>query len=193
MKTEFEKMRHEELADCSDAEIIQSFVHAKAVCSKLQSMSIYDADYREVIEDLIPGIPSTSVVCPPFRCDHGHGIQLGDNVFINYNCIFLDGAYIRIGKNTLIGPNCQLYTPQHPMDYIERRGTKEYSYPITIGEDCWLGGSVVVCPGVTIGNRCIIAAGSVVTRDIPDDCLAAGNPAVVKKRLNGVDRQPLDL
>uniref|UniRef100_UPI003A8EF73B DapH/DapD/GlmU-related protein n=1 Tax=Phocaeicola sp. TaxID=2773926 RepID=UPI003A8EF73B len=95
----------------------------------------------------------------------------------------LDGGYIRIGKHTLIGPHCQFYTPQHPMDYVERREKKETAYPITIGEDCWLGGNVVVCPGVTIGNRCIIAAGSVVTKDIPDDSLAAGVPAVVKRSL----------
>ena len=102
---------------------------------------------------------------------------------MNYDCIMLDGGYIRIGKHTLIGPHCQFYTPQHPMDYVERREEKETAYPITIGEDCWLGGNVVVCPGVTIGNRCIIAAGSVVAKDIPDDSLAAGVPAVVKRSL----------
>ena len=121
---------------------------------------------------------------PPFYCDHGHGIILGEGVFVNYNCTFLDGGYIRIGDHTLIGPNCQLYTPHHPLNYEERREAKEYEYPITIGDDCWLGGGVIVCPGVTIGNRCIIAAGSVVTKDVPDDCLVAGNPAVVKRCLN---------
>ncbi len=185
MKTEFEKMRSEELAYFSDPEIQRSLIHAKAVCARLQTMSIYDDDYRPVIEDLIPGIPASVTVCPPFRCDHGSGIQLGEGVFINYNCVFLDGGYIRIGKHTLIGPNCQLYTPQHPIDYIERREEKEYAHPITIGEDCWLGGGVIVCPGVTIGNRCIVAAGSVVTKDIPDDSLVAGNPATIKRRLNG--------
>lgn len=146
-------------------------------------MTIYDEDYRQVIEELIPGIPQSTTICPPFHCDHGTGIILGENVFMNYDCIMLDGGYIRIGKHTLIGPHCQFYTPQHPMDYVERREEKETAYPITIGEDCWLGGNVVVCPGVTIGNRCIIAAGSVVTKDIPDDSLAAGVPAVVKRSL----------
>lgn len=183
MKTELEKMRSGELADCRDAEIQQSFRHAKEVCARLSVMSIYDDNYRAVIEDLIPGIPKSTTVCPPFRCDHGHGICLGEHVFINYNCVFLDGGYITIGDHTLIGPSCQLYTPHHPIDYRERRKPAEYSRPVTIGADCWLGGNVTVCPGVTIGNRCIIAAGSVVTRDIPDDCLAAGNPAVVKKKL----------
>ena len=183
MKTEYEKMRSQELYYFSDPEIHASLVHAKKVCARLRSMTIYDEDYRQVIEELIPGIPQSTTICPPFHCDHGTGIILGQNVFMNYDCIMLDGGYIRIGKHTLIGPHCQFYTPQHPMDYVERREEKETAYPITIGEDCWLGGNVVVCPGVTIGNRCIIAAGSVVTKDIPDDSLAAGVPAVVKRSL----------
>lgn len=183
MKTEYEKMRSQELYYFSDPEIHASLVHAKKVCARLRSMTIYDEDYRQVIEELIPGIPQSTTICPPFHCDHGTGIILGEKVFMNYDCIMLDGGYIRIGKHTLIGPHCQFYTPQHPMDYVERREEKETAYPITIGEDCWLGGNVVVCPGVTIGNRCIIAAGSVVTKDIPDDSLAAGVPAVVKRSL----------
>lgn len=183
MKTEYEKMRSQELYYFSDPEIHASLVHAKKVCARLRSMTIYDEDYRQVIEELIPGIPQSTTICPPFHCDHGTGIILGENVFMNYDCIMLDRGYIRIGKHTLIGPHCQFYTPQHPMDYVERREEKETAYPITIGEDCWLGGNVVVCPGVTIGNRCIIAAGSVVTKDIPDDSLAAGVPAVVKRSL----------
>lgn len=183
MKTEYEKMRSQELYYFSDPEIHASLVHAKKVCARLRSMTIYDEDYRQVIEELIPGIPQSTTICPSFHCDHGTGIILGENVFMNYDCIMLDGGYIRIGKHTLIGPHCQFYTPQHPMDYVERREEKETAYPITIGEDCWLGGNVVVCPGVTIGNRCIIAAGSVVTKDIPDDSLAAGVPAVVKRSL----------
>lgn len=183
MKTEYEKMRSQELYYFSDPEIHASLVHAKKVCARLRSMTICDDDYRQVIEELIPGVPQSTTICPPFHCDHGTGIILGENVFMNYDCIMLDGGYIRIGKHTLIGPHCQFYTPQHPMDYVERREEKETAYPITIGEDCWLGGNVVVCPGVTIGNRCIIAAGSVVTKDIPDDSLAAGVPAVVKRSL----------
>ena len=183
MKTEYEKMRSQELYYFSDPEIHASLVHAKKVCACLRSMTIYDEDYRQVIEELIPGIPQSTTICPPFHCDHGTGIILGENVFMNYDCIMLVGGYIRIGKHTLIGPHCQFYTPQHPMDYVERREEKETAYPITIGEDCWLGGNVVVCPGVAIGNRCIIAAGSVVTKDIPDDSLAAGIPAVVKRSL----------
>ena len=183
MKTELEKMRSGELYSFADAEVTVSITRAQKLCARLRMMSIHDEDYREVIEELIPGIPKDSMICPPFHCDHGHGIILGENVFINYNATMLDSAFIRIGKNTKIGPNCQFYTPNHPMDYMERRKPQETGYPITIGEDCWISGGVIICPGVTIGNRCIIAAGSVVTKDIPDDSLVAGCPAVIKRKL----------
>ena len=183
--TEFEKMRSQELYDFSDPEIYASLKHAKDACTRLNTMTINDGGYRETIEDLIPGIPADSVVCPPFHCDHGNGIRMGKNVFVNYNVTMLDGGAITIGDNCLIGPNCQLYTPQHPMDHVMRRRSVETAYPITIGEDTWLGGGVIVCPGVTIGKRCVIGAGSVVTKDIPDDCLAVGNPAKVIRKLNG--------
>ncbi|OJV87130.1 MAG: maltose acetyltransferase [Bacteroidia bacterium 44-10] len=184
MKSEFEKMRSGELADFSDPEIQESFRHSRKLCVKLQTMTIHDDDYREVIGQLIPDLPASSTVCPPIQCDHGSSVVIAENVFINYNAMCIGGGYIRIGRHTLIGPNCQFYTPNHPMDYVERREEKEYAYPITIGEDCWFGGNVTLLPGVTIGNRCIVAAGSVVTKDVPDDCMVAGNPATIKKRLN---------
>lgn len=183
MKTEFQKMRSEELYDFSDAEINQSAIHAKEACLRLNRLSLSSPDYREALQDLIPGIPDSTCVCPPFHCDHGNGIIMGENTFLNYNCVILDGATVTIGNDVKIGPGCQLVTPQHPIDYAARRGTCETSYPIEVGDDTWLGAGVIVCPGVKIGKRCIIAAGSVVIRDIPDDSMAAGNPAVVKKSL----------
>ena len=173
--TEFEKMRREEFYDFTSEECLASYYRAKHICAKLQTMTIEDADYRETIEELIPGIPESSTVSPPFHCDHGHGIKLGENVFINYNGTMLDGGLITIGSNTQVGPNCQFLTPNHPIDYIERRKPIERCSPITIGDDCWLGGGVTVCPGVTIGDRCIIGAGSVVVKDIPSDSIAVGN------------------
>ena len=184
MKTELEKMRSEELYSFADEKITASIVHAQKLCARLRMMSIHDEDYRKLIQELIPGIPDNSTICPPFHCDHGHGILLDENVFINYNATMLDSAFIRIGKNTKVGPNCQFYSVNHPLDYMERRKPQETGYSITIGEDCWIAGGVIICPGVTIGHRCIIAAGSVVTKDIPDDSLAAGCPAVVKRKLN---------
>ena len=184
MKTDFEKMRSEEFYDFTSEECLASYFRAKHLCAKLQTMTVEDDDYRKTIEDLIPGIPESSTVAPPFHCDHGHGIKLGENVFINYNGTMLDGGIITIGSNTQIGPNCQFLTPNHPIDYVERRKPIERCSPITIGEDCWLGGGVTVCPGVTIGDRCIIGAGSVVVKDIPSDSMAVGNPCRVMKKLN---------
>lgn len=181
--TELEKMKNGLLFCVKDAEVQASLIHAKAICAKLMTMTINDENYRETMEDLIPGFPKTAMICPPFHCDHGSSITIGEHTFINYNCTMLDGAHILIGKYVQIGPNCSFYTPQHPMDYIERREPVETGHPITIGDDTWLGGNVTVCPGVTIGARCIIGAGSVVVHDIPNDCMAVGNPAVVKKKL----------
>lgn len=176
-------MRSQEQYDFSDPQIHASLAHAKEACLRLNQLTLQSPDYREALGELIPEVPPSSAVCPPFHCDHGHGIVIGENSFLNHGCVILDGAMVTIGSDVKIGPNCQLLTPRHPIDYMERRGTRETALPISVGDDTWLGGGVIVCPGVSIGKRCIIAAGSVVIRDIPDDCLAAGNPAVVKKRL----------
>lgn len=180
---EIDRMRSGLLADMSKPELQESFIHAKKLLAKMRTMSTYDRGYRELLEDLVPGIPSTSVICPPFHCDHGHGIRLGEHVFINANCTFLDGAFITIGAHTLIGPDVKIYTPHHPMDYIDRRENREYAYPVTIGEDCWIGGGAVICPGVTIGSRSVVGAGSVVTKDVAPDTLVAGNPARIIRRI----------
>jgi maltose O-acetyltransferase len=190
MKTEFEKMRSAELYYFTDPEIAKSLAHAKEACRRLNQFTLGAPGYREALDDLIPDVPESSSVCPPFHCDHGHGIRMGEGTFVNYDCIILDAALVTIGNHVLVGPKCQLVTPQHPKDFLLRRHPCETSYPITIGDDTWLGAGVIVCPGVTIGKRCIIGAGSVVIHDIPDDCMAAGNPAVVKKHLAG--QQNLD-
>ena len=120
MKTEMEKMRSGELYCFAAPELQESFERAATLCARMRTMTVYDGNYRKTIEDLIPGIPSTSVVNPPFQCDHGTGIVLGENVFVNYNCVMLDAGYIRIGRNTKVGPCCQFYTPQHPIDYMAK-------------------------------------------------------------------------
>lgn len=181
--TEKEKMRNQRLYNFEDEEILQSIRRANDICTRLSAMTLSSPEYRPTIESLIPGIPESSAITPPFHCDHGHGISIGENTFINYDCIMLDEGKIKIGNYCKIGPRCQFFTPNHPIDYIERMQPVETSLPITIGDNCWLGGNVTICPGVTIGDRCIIAAGSVVTRDIPPDTMAAGNPATVKKKL----------
>lgn len=182
--TEWEKMRSGTMYDWTDPEIDRSLTRSRLACERFNRSGIDHDDYRQVLREMIPGIPDSVVILPPFHCDHGNGLHLGEGVFVNYNGMFLDAADITIGAHTLIGPNCSLYTPQHPLDYRLRRKTWESAYPITIGADCWLGGNVTVCPGVTIGDRCVIGAGSVVTHDIPSDSLAAGNPCRVIRRLS---------
>ena len=118
---EVEKMRSGQLADMSVPEMQVRFERAKKLLARMRGLSTYDGEYRPLLESLVPGIPATSVICSPFYCDHGDGIRLGEYVFVNANCTFLDGGYITIGAHTLIGPCVQIYTPHHPVDYVERR------------------------------------------------------------------------
>ena len=120
---------------------------------------------------------------PQFTCDYGYNIRLGRNVFINYHCILLDCAPIDIGNDVQIGPAVQLYTAQHPLEANVRRSGLESARPIRIGNDVWIGGGAVVLPGVTIGDRSVVGAGSVVVRSVPADCVAVGNPARVVRAL----------
>lgn len=180
---ELEKMRRGELYDCSDPAVQASFRTCRQRMERFNRLSVDDEDYPASLSELIPGAAPTATVVPPFRCDHGHMLRIGENTFVNTNCTMLDGGGIDIGAHTLIGPDCKFYTPQHPTDYIERRKPVERGLRIVIGDDCWLGGGVIVCPGVTIGDRTIVAAGSVVVHDLPSDVMAAGNPAKVKRKL----------
>ena len=120
---------------------------------------------------------------PPFYCDYGYNIKVGERVFFNFNCIVLDVAPVIIGSRTLFGPNVQVYTATHPLNPMERSSGLEFAKPIVIGEDVWIGGSAVICPGVTIGDGTTIGAGSVVTKDIPSTVFAAGNPCKVIRNL----------
>ena len=159
----------------------QSQIHQEKMMTEYEKMlhnMPYDYTDKEVQANILRAYYAMRD-CPPFYCDHGNRISIGEGSFVNFNGVFLDGGSITIGAHTLIGPNCQLLTPDHPHDYMERRQTIETGLPIRIGDDCWLGGGVIVCPGVTIGNRVIVGAGSVVTHDIPDDVVVAGNPAKI--------------
>jgi maltose O-acetyltransferase len=178
MRTEFEKMRSGLLADTSDPALRERLNRAKTLIHRLNSQTyLRSPQYRSVISELLPHLPQSSDVCPPFFCDYGDGIIIGEHTFINFNCTFLDGGLITIGSYVLIGPGVQIYTPHHPKDFLQRRETKETASPVTIGDDCWIGGGAIILPGVTIGDRCIIGAGSVVTKDVPSDTTVAGNPA----------------
>jgi maltose O-acetyltransferase len=137
---------------------------------------------RQILAELLPHAGQNLYIEPPFHCDYGSHVYCGDNVYFNVNCVVLDAAKVTIGSNVLFGPGVQLYAATHPLDAVVRR-TLELAEPITIGDDCWIGGSTVICPGVTIGAGCVIGAGSVVTKDVPAYSLAVGNPAKVIKNL----------
>lgn len=184
--TELEKLYAGKKYNYSDPEISQLHNKAFFLTSKINNTIVTEencAYIKKLLKCLIPDMDDSVMIILPFRCDIGSRIKIGKNVTINYNCSFLDNGGIEIGNNTLIGPDCHILTSQHPIDYKERRKPEEKSLPIKIGDDCWLGGNVTVCPGVTIGNRVIVAAGSVVVNDVPDDVMVAGNPAVIKKKL----------
>lgn len=138
---------------------------------------------RRLVEQLI-GRPTDVWIQPPFYCDYGTNILLGNKIFFNFNCVVLDVVQVRIGSHVLFGPAVHLYTATHPLAAAERRTGLESGQPITIGDDVWIGGGAIVCPGVTIGARSIIGAGSVVTRNIPEDVIAAGNPCRVLHALS---------
>ncbi|KAL0219075.1 hypothetical protein P9112_004728 [Eukaryota sp. TZLM1-RC] len=148
------------------------------------------AKRSKIIPTIFSSIGSNPYIESPFRIDYGTNTIIGDNFYCNYNCVFLDCGQVTIGNNVMLGPNVQIYTVNHPFDVKTRNSFLEYTKPITIGDNCWLGGGVVVLPGVTIGKNSVVGAGSVVVEDVPEDCLVAGNPAVVKKRdLNSLGNQ----
>ncbi|MTH15738.1 sugar O-acetyltransferase [Flavobacterium sp. LC2016-01] len=184
MKTEKEKMISGEYYNAFDPELLKG---RRAAKNLLHSLNV--KEYRvtkkakEILATLIPNAGAGLYIEPPFHCDYGYNIFCGDNVYFNVNCVVLDCAPVNIGSNVFIAPNVQIYTASHPLD-AELRKTLENAYPVTIGDDCWIGGNSVICPGVTIGKGCVIGAGSVVTKDIPDNSLAVGNPAKVIRKLN---------
>lgn len=184
MKTEKQKMLSGELYNALDPELSEERLKARLLLSELNNSREDEEEKRNsILKKLIPDAGAGFWLQPPFYCDYGYNISTGEKVFFNFNCVVLDVMPVKIGNRTLIGPNVQIYTATHPMDYRERAAGLEFAKPVTIGEDVWIGGSAVICPGVTIGDRSVIGAGSVVTKDIPPDVFAAGNPCRVIRQL----------
>lgn len=177
--TEKEKMLAEEWFDANDAELIRDRDRARRLTHRLNvELCDQNATYHATLRELCPGLDG-AFLRAPFQCDYGYNLYAGEGSFINFGCVCLDLAPVRLGRRCLIGPNVQFLTAIHPMDALERATGIEAGRAIEIGDDCWLGGGVIVGPGVRIGARCVIGAGSVVVHDIPADSVAVGNPARV--------------
>jgi maltose O-acetyltransferase len=183
MRSEEEKMLAGELYAAFEPALLAQRTRAKQLLHRLNVTEYLLTDAaRQILAELLPHAGQNLYIEPPFHCDYGSHIYCGDNVYFNVNCVVLDAAKVTIGSNVLFGPGVQLYAATHPLDAVVRR-TLELAEPITIGDDCWIGGSTVICPGVAIGAGCVIGAGSVVTKDVPAYSLAVGNPAKVIKNL----------
>jgi len=179
MRSEKEKMLAGELYDCLDPELSQARERARDLCQDLNASRERDQELRRRIVMELFGSGGDSVwLQPPFFCDYGSNIRLGTRVFFNFNCVVLDVCQVTIGDFTLIGPAVQIYTATHPMDAVQRR-KQEFGKPVEIGSDVWIGGGAIICPGVTIGSKTVVGAGSVVTKDLPEGVFAAGNPCRV--------------
>lgn len=191
MKSEEEKMLAGEHYDAHTPEMLAARLEVKKILHRLNVTEAYSDAVPGIIHELCPHSAPDLRLEVPFYCDYGRHIHAGKNVFVNFGAVFLDGGTITIGDNTMLAPGVHIYTAGHPLDIRDRREW-EYCYPVKIGKDCWIGGHVTICPGVTIGDRCVIGAGAVVVKDIPDDSLAVGNPARVIRKLNlGEDKAAL--
>jgi len=169
-----------------DPDVVRMRGRARVLLRAFNSSSEGDDDERcRILGDLLGRVGSGVIIEPPFYCDFGKNIRLGDHVFFNFNCVVLDPGEVVVGNNVLIGPGVQLYTTTHPLEFIERRRWEEHTKPISIGDDVWIGGGTVICQGVTIGRRAVIGAGSVVTKDVPEGVLAVGNPCRVLRTIIG--------
>ena len=165
------------LAD--DPELNEMAARRRALEARINDPARTEAEVSEDLTELLARFGPGSVIRPPFHCDYGSHLTLGEGVFVNYGGLFLDCAPITIGDATQIATNVQLLTPDHPRDPVQRRAGWEAAHPITIGENVWIGGGAIVLGGVTIGDDAIVAAGAVVTRDVPAGATVAGVPAKV--------------
>lgn len=185
MKSEKEKMCAGELYNALDPILTKDRNRARLLIKEYNNaLGGSREEQVKILTQLVSHAGKELWIQPPFYCDYGYNIFAGDHVFFNYNCVVLDVMAVTIGSRTMMGPNVQIYTATHPMNYKERSSGLEFAKAITIGSDVWIGGSAVICPGVTIGDRSIIGAGSVVTKDIPPDVFAAGNPCKVIKTID---------
>jgi maltose O-acetyltransferase len=179
-----ERMLRGELYLASDPELVADLARAQELQERYNGTPHAALEKRDVLlRELVGEVGDDVVVRPPFRCDYGRNISIGAGTFVNYGCVVLDVVPVRIGAHCQLASNVQLLAATHPLDPVERRAGWEYGEPITIGDNVWLGGGVIVCPGVTIGDDTVVGAGAVVTRDLPAGVVAVGNPARVLRSI----------
>lgn len=191
MSMDMRKRRNMQMAYISDEAVMEEQAECRKILQKLNFMDRSDFDgISEVVTELF-GKSDGACVNPPFYCDYGSHIEVGKNFFANYNCTILDVAKVTIGDNCFMAPNVAIYTAGHPIYPDVRSAMWEYGKQVTIGDNVWIGGNTVICPGVNIGSNVIIGAGSVVTKDIPDWAVAAGNPCKVLRMITEDDKRRL--
>lgn len=181
--------RNKELPYISDESIFEEQKRARKLTQQLNTIDRADFDgIGKLVKELL-GKSDNAFINPPFYCDYGFNIEVGKNFFANYNCTILDVAKVTIGDNCQMAPNVAIYTAGHPVHPQTRNTAYEYGISVIIGDNVWIGGNTVICPGVHIGSNTVIGAGSVVTKDIPDWCIAAGNPCKVIRKITQEDRK----
>lgn len=181
--------RNNGMAYISDKSVMEQQKKARELTQKLNTMDRSDFEGLQSVVKKLLGKSENAWINPPFYCDYGFNIEVGKNLFTNYNCTILDVAKVKIGDNVLIGPNVSIYTAGHPIHADTRKTVYEYGAPITIGDNVWIGGNSIILPDVTVGSNSVIAAGSVVTKDVPEWTVVAGNPARVIKKITDKDKQ----
>lgn len=181
--------RENEMPYVSDESVMNQMVRARQLTQQLNTMDRSDFKGLQTVVKQLLGKSENAWINPPFYCDYGFNIEVGKNFFANYNCTILDVAKVKIGDNVLFAPNVAVYTAGHPLHPVMRQSEYEYGIGIEIGDNVWIGGNAVILPGVKIGSNSVIAAGSVVTKDIPNWVVAGGNPCRVIRKITEVDRE----
>lgn len=188
--TEKEKMLNQKIYDANNKELLMERENCKELCYDFNQLRPSEIEKQaELMHELLGKTKGAFCIIAPFWCDYGYNIHIGENFFANHNCVILDGAKVTFGDNVFIAPNCGFHTAGHPIDFERRNQGLEYAYPITIGDNVWIGAGVHVMPGVTIGNNVVIGAGSVVTKDVPDNVVAVGNPCRVIRYITDGDKK----
>lgn len=189
MESEKTKMIMGKPYKASDMQLVQEREAAREIIYIFNFSAPKEVEKRrKILQKLLGQTKEKFHVEPPFRCDYGYNIEIGENFYSNYNLVILDCAKVRIGDHVLIGPNVSIFTAGHPLHYELRKLEYEYAFPVSIGHNVWIGGNVVINPGISIGDNSVIGSGSVVTKDIPDHVIAMGNPCKVFRKITDKDK-----